>query len=65
MLSVLDISLSTNERTHTGQQQNKITYSVVVPEVHMYKLGNWLITSTPSVLDILCYVEYLITSNCH
>ena len=35
MLSVSDKSDPINERTHTDQQQNKITYSVGVPEVPM------------------------------
>ena len=38
MLSVSDRSDSINERTHADQQQNKITYSVGVPEVPMNKL---------------------------
>ena len=41
-MSVSDRSDSINERTHTDQQQNKITYSMGVPEVPMNKLGNWL-----------------------
>ena len=41
MLSVSGRSDSINERTHTDQQQNKITYSVGVSEVPMNKLGNW------------------------
>ena len=40
MLSVSDRSDSINERTHTDQQQNKITYSMGVPEVPMIQLGN-------------------------
>ena len=48
ILSVSDGSDSINERTHTDQQQNKITYSMGVPEVPMNKLGNWLMVQLAS-----------------
>ena len=40
-----DRSDSIKEHTHTDQQQNKITYSVGMPEVPMNSLGNWLIST--------------------